>query len=605
MVNGGPRPDVGDAAVRWIEPGRNLGFGRAVNLAVDELPNVERVICVNPDCDLDRAHFDALVDAGPHEVVTIPLDSPLGPTTVASSYPTPGRFLLGALRARERLRRTLGERTQLGPGGGLGRGASASLATHWASGACFSVDRERFLQVGGFDEDFFLYYEDTDLSRRLGEGHPRMDVRVADVAPGRHAVGASSSRRDPTVEAVRLRAAVRYADRQAGARWRLVAALVRVLAGVRRMPVPPAPTPADTVWIVSLGRATALGELRRVESWERITRAAGRSPQRLDLLRDARRRNPLGALLALPLLGRHRVVVESCAWSPRRARRMLGPTPGTVIVVTARAYHPRLDDGADRLILDLVDRLSDNYRRRADDASSRWRLLAFRVLAGAHARFEADLPDADLVTAAGRAEAMALGVRHVPNTIESAAVADLGADTVDHDLAFVGTLDYEANLAAIKWLDRHHAELQRADGSPARVLIAGSRPGDEVRRTVARRAWTLVADFDDPTEVYRRTAVVVVPLPYATGFQNKVVDALRMGRPVIASPAATAGLPEGAPVEVAPMHDLAAACRRVLAEPPSPDLSARVERWLEHHLLPEAYVAAFLGSPGSGVPAPG
>lgn len=602
VVNGGPRPDVGGASVQWIEPGANLGFGAAVDLAVRALDGVERIVCVNPDCDLRPEHFDALADGHPDEVVTLPLASPVGPTTVASAYPSPIGFLLGALRARERLRRALGARRGLAPSGGLGPGASAPLTTHWTSGACWSIDRDRFLAVEGFDEGFFLYYEDTDLSRRLGQRFPQMRVRVADVAPGQHAVGGSASGRDRVISRIRLRAAGRYASRQQGAAWTVVALLVRALAD-RGAPTP-GPTAQPDVWIVSLGRPTALGELRRVESWERIAAAAGCTSRRLDLLRDSRRRNPLGIALDLVPLARHRLVLEGLAWSPRRARRQLGSTPGIVVVVTARAYHPSLVATAGWTVLDLVDVLSTNYRQRHADATSAARRIAFRALAGAHARFEADLPDADVRTAAGRAEAGALGLRHVPNTVSDVAVADLGTAEVDHDLAFVGKLDYEPNLAAITWLDHHAAELTRPDGSPARILVAGALPGEEVRGAVARHGWTLLADFAEAEDVYRRTAAVVVPLPYATGFQNKVVDALRMGRPVVATPAAVAGLPEGAPVAVAPIDELPEACRRVLADPAVAGPPGQVATWMREALLPDAYVDVLGPRPGRWTAAP-
>ena len=35
------------------------------------------------------------------------------------------------------------------------------------SGVCFAIERENFLKIGGFDENIFLYMEDTELSWKI------------------------------------------------------------------------------------------------------------------------------------------------------------------------------------------------------------------------------------------------------------------------------------------------------------------------------------------------------------------------------------------------------------------------------------------------------
>jgi N-acetylglucosaminyl-diphospho-decaprenol L-rhamnosyltransferase len=62
--------------------------------------------------------------------------------------------------------------------------------TPWASGAMLLVDRTEFLALGGFDDRFFLYYEDRDLSARYRDAG--LPLRTTSAICGSHAGGSSS-----------------------------------------------------------------------------------------------------------------------------------------------------------------------------------------------------------------------------------------------------------------------------------------------------------------------------------------------------------------------------------------------------------------------------
>lgn len=91
----------------------------------------------------------------------------------------------------------------------------------WVSGACLLVRRTALEQLGGFDEDFFMYGEDRDLCRRLRDAG--YDVRFEPDALVTHEGGASAPRASllPVLAASRLRYARKHASGSVAALERL------------------------------------------------------------------------------------------------------------------------------------------------------------------------------------------------------------------------------------------------------------------------------------------------------------------------------------------------------------------------------------------------
>mgnify|MGYP001239275756 CR=1 FL=1 len=136
--------------VRVLSPGRNLGYGAGNNLAAS-IAGGDRLLILNPDVvarpDMLRHLDDALESLPPCSLLTPTLLLPDGAVNAqgnAVSY-------VGLASCRG-----LG---QACPQVGIHRVAAAS-------GAAVALRRDLFRSLGGFDERFFLYLEDTDLSLR-------------------------------------------------------------------------------------------------------------------------------------------------------------------------------------------------------------------------------------------------------------------------------------------------------------------------------------------------------------------------------------------------------------------------------------------------------
>ncbi|HVE68543.1 MAG TPA: glycosyltransferase family 2 protein [Solirubrobacteraceae bacterium] len=101
-------------------------------------------------------------------------------------------------------------------------------AVDWVSGACQMFRRDAFARVGGFDERFWMYWEDADLCRRLREAGG--EVWYEPAAQARHSTGASG-RTVRTVQAFHASAARFYEKHLA--RSRVDAEVVRALLRTR------------------------------------------------------------------------------------------------------------------------------------------------------------------------------------------------------------------------------------------------------------------------------------------------------------------------------------------------------------------------------------
>jgi N-acetylglucosaminyl-diphospho-decaprenol L-rhamnosyltransferase len=179
--------------VRLLRNERNIGFAQAVNQGI-AATSAPLVLIMNPDCrlaagavadlsdELSRSERYALV--GPR--ILNPDGSPQGN---ARGDPD---MLTGLFGRTTVLRRALpwlsvSQRNVVADSQLQG---TASLTVDWLSGACMLARREALEAVHGFDERYFLYWEDADLCRRLrARGYL---VRYVPRAVAVHRVGQSS-----------------------------------------------------------------------------------------------------------------------------------------------------------------------------------------------------------------------------------------------------------------------------------------------------------------------------------------------------------------------------------------------------------------------------
>ena len=142
---------------------RNLGYGAANNLAARHATG-RGLLLLNPDAELQPGAFDALtaaLDEQPDAGLVAPrLCYPDGRRQFSWS---PARGVVG--EALQKVRNRFESRSWAH--GRIARAISRMAGRPWFTAACVLVRADAWRSIGGFDERFFMYFEDVDFCLRL------------------------------------------------------------------------------------------------------------------------------------------------------------------------------------------------------------------------------------------------------------------------------------------------------------------------------------------------------------------------------------------------------------------------------------------------------
>lgn len=196
-IDGNVEQLAASAGAGYVAMPGNPGYGAAINAAVRSLdPSVEWILVTNPDVVLEPGCIDALLATA----ATDPAIGSVGPRVLSAEgevYPS--------ARAVPSLRTGVGHALFVNlwtdnPWTRAYRLDAESTVVRrdagWLSGACLLVRRSAFEELGGFDDGYFMYFEDVDLGYRLGKaGYRNVYEPAATVThTGAHSTTADSER---------------------------------------------------------------------------------------------------------------------------------------------------------------------------------------------------------------------------------------------------------------------------------------------------------------------------------------------------------------------------------------------------------------------------
>lgn len=187
-----------------------------------------------------------------------------------------------------------------------------------------------------------------------------------------------------------------------------------------------------------------------------------------------------------------------------------------------------------KLIVDMVDLLSRGYTKSRENTNSTFFKLVYRLEAGRLAFMERYVADkARYVLLVNKEETEYLNQRNnnvkwIPNGVNKVLFDYNKLDlNYSNDIVFLGTMNYQPNIDAMLWLDKH--VLDHLDPR-IRLIIIGRNPAASILDLQKRRKNVLITGYvEDPYIILNSGLAVVAPMQNGGGIQNKLLESMALG----------------------------------------------------------------------------
>lgn len=221
-----------DPDARYVQTGANLGMGAGNNRGAAHTDGTRPyLLCINPDALLQPGALQAMVavlEARPDVGIVGPrivdADGTLYPSvrTFPNLVDSIGHAFLGMVWGGNPFTR----RYRM-----LDADHDRPADVDWVSGSCFLIRRTTWDAIGGFDEGYFMYAEDSDLCWRARQAG--WEVAFEPAAGAVHVQGVSTDRHPYRMIAAHHRAILRFAARTTTGPRRLLLPVMALALAVR------------------------------------------------------------------------------------------------------------------------------------------------------------------------------------------------------------------------------------------------------------------------------------------------------------------------------------------------------------------------------------
>jgi len=204
-----------------------------------------------------------------------------------------------------------------------------------------------------------------------------------------------------------------------------------------------------------------------------------------------------------------------------------------------------------------------------------------RRVAGYEVHAAAAFREAWVVSPVDRDDLVARGVRHarlVPYGVDDALFTIEAQRAATPRVMFLGNLSVPHNVDAAAHAARDVWPLVRRELPGAELWLVGAAPRKEVRDLAGLPGVTVTGPVADLTPLWARAHVMLAALRFSSGVQNKVLEAMAAGVPVVTTPGAAAGVGERACELMRVAPDASGLARETLALLRDPAAAATLAR---------------------------
>ncbi len=196
---------------------------------------------------------------------------------------------------------------------------------------------------------------------------------------------------------------------------------------------------------------------------------------------------------------------------------------------------------------DFVDSMLLNFTNRLQEEHGPLRLVVaeeVRRLRQFEPRAAAQYDAVTVVSERDRAALSSYNARVISNGVDTERFHPMPDVARENKIIFTGNLSYFPNVDAITHFAAETLPLIRAQAPDARLEIAGVNPCRRVCDLDAPPAVRLLGYVKDLARFMNSAAVAVCPTRCGSGIQNKMMEAMACGVPVVASHYAAEGMPD-------------------------------------------------------------